>query len=494
MAIAPPFRLASSGARGVTLDALLAAGPAVLVFAESDCPTCALALRELARADAPVRPVFQDPPAVATRAARRLGVPGDVLFDEAPYDVSRAYDVQTVPTTVLVGGDGVETARVVGWDRAALDALLRRAADLGAPAAGRLDPATPATKPGCASRSTYDAPPPVGDELEEMFERGYSDGLPVVPPTPERVAAMLGRADPDEVLGLVPPALGEATLERVAACAVLAGCKPSYFGVVVAAVEAALDPAFNLNALAVTTSPPGQILVVNGPIRRELGMQTGMGALGPGFRPNLTIGRALRLVVHLTGGGAPGTLDRSTLGHPGKLATCVAEDEEGSPWEPLHVERGFDREQSTVTVVGGDAPLSISDHRSRTPEELAACLGWAGAATWSPNWWLMDATSLYVICPEHAALFRAAGWSKERVRQAIVDAPRRTAAELRAFGETPPEVHAAAADATFGKWARPENVQLVCAGGEAGRFSAVFGPAFGFDSALTTREVRRWTT
>jgi hypothetical protein len=142
-----------------------------------------------------------------------------------------------VPTTVLVGRDGVETARVVGWDRAALEALLARAAALGAPATPPLDPATPATKPGCASRSTYDAPPPLDDELEEMFERGFSDGLPVVPPTPARVEAMLGRADPDEVLGLVPPALGEATLERVAACAVLAGCKPSYFGVVVAAVE-----------------------------------------------------------------------------------------------------------------------------------------------------------------------------------------------------------------------------------------------------------------
>jgi hypothetical protein len=249
-----------------------------------------------------------------------------------------------------------------------------------------------------------------------------------------------------------------------------------------------------VNALAVTTSPPGQIVIVNGPIRRELGMQTGMGALGPGFRPNLAIGRALRLVVHLTGGGAPGTLDRSTLGHPGKIATCIAEDEEGSPWQPLHVERGFDAGASTVTVVGGDAPLSISDHRSRTPEALAACLGFAGAATWSPNWWPMDATSLYVICPEHAALFREAGWSKERVREAIAAAPRRTAADLRAFGETPPEVHAAAPDAVFGKWARTDNVQLVCAGGEAGRFSAVFGPALGFDSAMTTREVRRWTT
>ena len=138
-----------------------------------------------------------------------------------------------------------------------------------------------------------------------MFERGWTDGLPVVPPTRERVEAMLGGRDPAVSLGEVPPALGEATLERVAACAVLAGCRPEYFPVVVAAVEAMLDPAFNLNGQAVTTSPPGQILVVNGPLRGAIGLQSGMGALGPGFRANLTIGRAARLVVHLTGGGAP---------------------------------------------------------------------------------------------------------------------------------------------------------------------------------------------
>jgi hypothetical protein len=331
------------------------------------------------------------------------------------------------------------------------------------------------------------------DEIEEMFARGWTDGLPVVPPTPARVERMLGGRDPAATLGLVPPGQGEATLERVAACAVLAGCTPAMFPVVVAAVEAALDPAFNLNGLVVTTSPPGQVVIVNGPVRRALGLQSGMGALGPGFRANLTIGRALRLVVTLTGGGRPGGMDRATLAHPAKLSFLIAEDEEGSPWQPLHVERGYEESASTVTLLAADVPMSISDHRSRTPESLAACLGWGAAHSWSPAWWPMDATSLFVIGPEHAATFREHGWSKQRVREAIFAAPRRTARELRAYGETPPEVHAAEADAVFAKWPDPSHIQIVVAGGDAGRFSAVLGPALSMGTEMITREIA-WTT
>ena len=181
-----------------------------------------------------------------------------------------------------------------------------------------------------------------------------------------------------------------------------------------AAAEAALEPGFNAHGIAVTTQPVGTILVVNGPVRELLGLNGGMGALGPGTRANMTIGRALRLLLTLTGGARPGGLDRSTLGNPGKLGVCFAENEEASPWEPLHVERGFAPDASTVTLVAADAPLSISEHRSRTPEDLAAALGWAAASQWSPNWWPMPDTSLYVLCPEHAALFAAAGWSKQR--------------------------------------------------------------------------------
>jgi hypothetical protein len=233
-------------------------------------------------------------------------------------------------------------------------------------------------------------------------------------------------------------------------------------------------------------------VIVSGPVRDAIGVNSGMGVLGPGWRANLTIGRALRLVVTLTGGGAPGRLDRSTLGHPGKLGFCIAEDEARSPWEPLHVERGFARETSVVTVAGCDAPLSISDHRATTPEDLAYVLGWAGAATWSPNWWPLGGASVYVICPEHQAMFRAAGWSKQRMREEMFDAVRKPARELRR-GETTPEVNAADPDTLVTKWDRPEDIVLLAAGGEAGRYSAVLGPCLGMNTQMVSREVT-WNT
>jgi hypothetical protein len=217
-----------------------------------------------------------------------------------------------------------------------------------------------------------------------------------------------------------------------------------------------------------------------------------MGALGPGFRANMTIGRAVRLVVQLTGGGAPGGLDRATLGHHGKVGFCLAENEEASPWEPLSVERGLPAGVSTVTLVAGDAPLSVSDHRSKTPRELAATLGWAAAVTWSPFWWPLDATSLFVLGEEHVRLFAEAGWSKANVREAIFDEVRRPARELR-HGETTPLVQAADPDALISKWDNPERILIVVAGGEAGRFSAVVGPSLGMGAAVITREVK-WNT
>jgi hypothetical protein len=282
--------------------------------------------------------------------------------------------------------------------------------------------------------------------------------------------------------------MGEATLERVAACAVLEGCRPAYFPVVVAAAQAALDPAFNLHGQAVTTQPAGQLLVVNGPVREAIGLNSGMGALGPGFRANLTIGRALRLLVTLTGGAMPGAMDRATQGHMGKIGFCVAEDEETSPWDPLHVERGFQPGQSVVTVIGSDAPLSISDHRSRTPEDLAWVLAWAAASSWSTNWWPLEEPSVFVICPEHAEMFRAAGWTKQRLRRFMFEAVHKPAAELRR-GETTPLVHAADPADLVPKWASPEAIVLIVAGGEAGRYSAVLGPCTGMGSAIVSQEV-----
>jgi peroxiredoxin len=465
----------------------------VLVFASEECPTSALTLQRLA----PVVPrldgtrvvvIVEDPPEAAARMARRAGIETTVLSERPPYDTSRAYEVQTVPTTVLVGPDGEREETVVGWDRDALNRLLGDA---------HLAADPPERKPGCAAKSTYDAEllaadAAAVDPVEEMFERGWTDGLPVVPPTPERVAAMLGDRDPQRSLGPVAPAHGEATLERVAACAVLAGCAPEHFPVVVAAAEAALDPAFNLHGQAVTTQPTGQLIVVNGPVRHGIGLNSGMGALGPGWRANATIGRAVRLLLCLTGGGMPGRMDRSTLGNPGKYTVCIAENEETSPWEPFHVERGLPAEASAVTLVAGDAPLTISEHRSRTPEELAHSLAWAAQSLWSPFWWPLGAPTLYVICPEHARMFAEASWSRQRLRETMFETVVRPAGELNR-GETTPQVKAADPDAPIHKWDSPEDILLVVAGGEAGRFSAVYGPCLGMQNEIVTREVA-WST
>ncbi|HTW97398.1 MAG TPA: hypothetical protein VMD59_01400 [Acidimicrobiales bacterium] len=477
----------------------------VLVVSE-ECPTSALALRRLAplvaswgEAGLGALAVFEDPLEVALRVARRFGWRGEVLAEERPYELSRRLGLESLPTALLLDPGAGELGRVTGWDRPGIVELLGRARGASG-VRGELEvpgEEAPLRKPGCSSKATLrpeliEAMVSAGglDEMEEMFERGFTDGLPVVPPTRRRVEAMLAGRDPAASLGLVPPVMGEATLERVAACAVLAGCRPAYFPVVLAAVEAALDPAFNLHGQAVTTQPAGQLVIVNGPVRDEIGLNSGMGALGPGWRSNLTIGRALRLVVSLTGGGMPGALDRSTLGHSGKLSFCLAEAEEVSPWEPLHVERGYAISQSVVTVAGCDAPLSISDHRSKTPEELAHVLAWAAASQWSTYWWPMAEPSIFVVCPEHVEMFRGARWSKERLRETVFEELQRPAGELRR-GETTPVVQRGDPGEIVHKWTSPESIVLVVAGGEAGRYSAVLGPCTGMGAQMISREVSR---
>jgi len=493
---APEFTLASVAGGAVRLSELHTDRSVLLLFVSEECPTCVLTLRRLAplvselmEAGVRVAAVFEDPLEVAARVARRTGFAGVVLSEPAPYEVSRAYSLQSLPTAVLVDRRGDEVGRVVGWDSDGLAALL--------PVPVTDEP--PVRKPGCAAKNTYDAESLRAldgaggfDELEEMFERGWTDGLPVIPPTVERVEAMLGGRDGSRLLGEMAPAMARVTLERVAACSVLAGCRAEYFPVVAAAVEAVLEPAFNVGGQAVTTQPCGQVIVVNGPVRDAVGLNGSVGALGPGWRANMTIGRALRLVVTLTGGGFPGRLDRSTLGNPGKISMCFAEDEDVSPWEPLHCSRGFSRSSSVVTVIGADAPLSISDHRSTGPVELARVLGEAAGATWSPNWWPLGGTSLFVICPEHARSFSEWGWSKQRVREAMFDAVVRPAGSLR-WGETTPFVNAAGDDQPVRKWDSPDDIMIVVAGGEAGRYSAVFGPCLGMNTEPISKEVQ-WTT
>ena len=245
------------------------------------------------------------------------------------------------------------------------------------------------------------------DEHEAMFARGWSDGLPLVPPTEERVLRMLdGTArDPQEVLGPVPPDLAPATVEKIAVNAVMAGCKPEYLPVVLAAVEAVLEEQFAMHGVLATTMFVGPVVVVNGPVRRRIGMNSKGNALGQGNRANAAIGRALQLVIRNIGGGRPQEVDRATLGNPGKYTYCFAEDEEGSSWEPLSVERGVQPGRSAVTVFAGFGLQGVVDQKSRDPESLSR--SFAGSLKAIHN--VKSAPScdaLLVVCPSITAPLR----------------------------------------------------------------------------------------
>jgi hypothetical protein len=203
-----------------------------------------------------------------------------------------------------------------------------------------------------------------------LYEKGFTDGLPVVPPTEDRLHNMLNGRDPDRVIAKLAPTLREASLKRLAFCAVMAGCRPEYFPVLIAAIEAVSQPEFNLIGIQTTTGTATPLIIVNGPIIHRIGLNYGCNALGPGVRSNAAIGRSLALALRNIGGAMPGRIDLSTMGQPGKYTFCFAENEAANPWEPLHVSRGFLKEQSTITVVGASGTMEIKDDRSRTAEAI----------------------------------------------------------------------------------------------------------------------------
>jgi hypothetical protein len=235
--------------------------------------------------------------------------------------------------------------------------------------------------------------------------------------------------DPREVVGVLPPRQGEATIEKIAVNAVMAGCRPAYFPVVLAAIEALADPLFNLDSVQATTHPVATLLVVNGPVARAIGLQAGYNAFGQGFRPNVTIGRAVRLVLMNVGGGLPGSGDRATQGSPAKIAYCVAENEAESPWEPLHVEAGLPRDISTVTVFGCEGPHNIQDHYSNTARgvllTVAGAMGQAGSNNLLGRGW-----PLLSLGPEHAATIAREGYTKQQVKEFLFEHARYPLAKL----------------------------------------------------------------
>lgn len=476
-------------------------GPVLVLFVARECPTSRMTLGRLQalnglfeEAGGAIVAVHEDDAQVASATMRACKATYTALSEPAPYRTSAAWQVATLPTAFLIDADGTVADSVVGWSREDFDRIAARVSVAGGGSVA-VTSEHPHAKPGCASKNTLD--PALSetlgqglDEVEDMFERGWTDGLPVVVPTRERVERMLGDCDGGVSLGPVPPGMGELTLERLAACAVLAGCHPSYFPLVRAAAAAALDPAFNLHGQTNTTHTSGPVLIVNGPIRQRLAMNSGINAMGGWNRANATVGRTIRLMTGLTGRGRPGLLDRSTLGQPGKISFCFAENEEDSPWRSLAETLGYEDQQSVVTLYCGDAPFSVSDHYSRNPEDLVTSLALAGAAVFSPHFYPLAAQTVFVISPEHAASLAAAGWSKDEVAQRIFDASKRRVDEL-VGGEQGPFVAALDGETELAKWSSPSEVVIVVSGGRAGRFSAVLPPwvGFGLGSSMVSREV-----
>ncbi len=315
------------------------------------------------------------------------------------------------------------------------------------------------------------------EAIETYFDRGWSDGLPVVPPTPEAVAAALEAAGlaPDEILGVEPTKGAVVTAEKAAINAIMAGCRPEYMPVVAAAVEAITAEEFNLHAITVSTMGAAILLVVNGPVAKTLEINSGVSAFGPGHRANATIGRAIRLIVmNVLGTRSDDGLDKATLGHPGKYSWCVAENEDSLPWEPLHVTRGRSKNESAVTVFSGLSGLQFGEHEANTPEGILD----AFAERLYPLGSGIHEVVL-AICPEHAEHFTRAGWKKEQVGQYLYETARKPAADWAQSGmpSVPQESRARDSEtpdvAMVGALRSPEAAIPIVVGGAGGAWSAV---------------------
>ncbi len=469
----------------------------LVIVVKRECATCVMVvpvIEELINGPIPVTVYVQDDPTFPESLAP---------IHDVDLSISWHYDIETVPTVLRIE-NGVEVARTVGWVRDEWEQLTKQAG---------LGPSLSAFRPGCGSLSVD---PDLVDELrvrfgsstltsrrvdvadaedefEAMFDRGWTDGLPVVPPTEQRVMRMLTGTtrQPTDVVAIVPPDLVEITVEKVAINAVMAGCKPEYLPWVIAALEAVCNDTFNIHGVLATTMPVGPVIVCNGPGTRAIGMNSGMNVFGQGNRANLTIGRAVQLIIRNIGGGRPGEVDRATHGNPGKLSFCFAEDELGTPWTTLSESRGISRTTDAVTVFPGEGPRCVVDQLARDPESLtntfAACL----RTLHNPKS-VLAFDAIVVMGPEHARVYADAGWDRDRVLSEIHARLQIPGSELiRGANGIAEGVPTHLSGMTLPKF-RPGGLLLVHAGGGAGLFSAIIGGWANGDigSQPVTREVR----
>lgn len=508
---APSFSLGRLDGTGWALDDANGQ-PTLLVFFETDCPTCRLTIpylnrlaRELGASSANILGISQDGERPTIELAEALPISFPVALDH-DLKVSRLYDPVAVPTLFLIDSRGKIIETQIGFDKRTLNSIATKMAEaIGGEPLIVAEPfdGSPESKPGCSSRHLEAAieggPAPAVNPYVKRGERAsrivlgesvdayeycmesFADPLPVVPPTVDRVDRMLAAVplSPDEVIGLVPPNYGHATVEKIAANAVMAGCAPEMMRVLIPLVRAACDEKFNLHGVQATTHFAAPLIILNGRVRRELGFASGSNVFSNVARANSTVGRALQLILTNLGGARPGEIDMSTLGNSGKFSYCIAENEEESPWEPLHVELGFSAEQSALTLFAAEPPRGVSEHNARRGEQVLKSISRALATVFSYRM-CIGVEAVVALCPEHVKTLWRDGFSKQAVREFLFE---NTGVPLREFdgeGEGTQYVNLYK-EATIGgepcylKFHEPSAIKLIVTGGTAGKFSAVIG-------------------
>ena len=438
----------------------------------------------------------------ATNEFKRQMATAFPLQQDRDFALSRAFDLRFVPSLFLLGPTGLVLRSHFGFDKSVLNEIAAQMRC--APVAEEFDGA-PHSKPGCMSRHLEPqvggefAPAPVigptrgapasvieisdGEDLFEYCFRTFGDALPVIPPTPARVARMLSGTPVErtEIIARVPPCYGEATAEKIAVNAVMAGCVPEMMRVLLPLVRAVCDERLNVHGVQATTHFAAPLIILNGPVRNELGFAYRQNAFSNLARANSTLGRALQLILLNIGGARPDGIDMSTLGNPGKFSYCIAEHEEANPWEPFHVERGFNREQSALTLFAAEAPHGVSEHTARRPEQVLKSISYALATVWTYRACL-GSEALVVLSSEHAQTIHRAGWSKQQAREFLFE---NTGVPLRAYEEAPDAEGSQLVskyqeiliddERCYQKFRSPESIRILVAGGTAGKFSAVIG-------------------
>ena len=443
--------------------------------------------------------VSQDGERVTAEFVEQMAVAFPVERD-AGWARSRALGLVTVPSLVLLDASGRPVRIEPGFDKQVVNEL---AALCGCEPVASPHDGLPASKPGCSSRhleaqAPGDAAPALmvgpgrgqpaarldvpesADPIDYCYE-AFGDPLPVVPPTADRVARMLAAVtlDPREVVGRIPPCYGEATVEKIAANAVMAGCLPPMMRVLIPLVRAVCDERFNAHGVQATTQFVAPLVVMNGPIRTELGLHARQNLFSNVARGNSTLGRALQLLLVNLGGARPDAIDMSTMGNAGKFSYCIAEHEEASPWEPLHVELGFQPDQSTLSLFAAGAPHGISEQTARGARGVLRTMTYSLATAWSYRVCRLCDVFL-VLAPEHARTIARDGWTKQEVRNFLFE---HTGVPLRCYeGEDPGEGSGRResyeetlidGEPCYRKFNTPDAIKIIVAGGTAGKFSAM---------------------